>query len=226
MLVLFNYRSLGMRRMTGLESLLKQWGVEVGQNIVIDPDNATSSTGMDPKPVHPGTHTIVNSLGASRVHLKMPRSLRSLTRSSKASDEAKVEELLFTGPNTAVLTDFTVRGQYKTTTGVGPLPLAIVVEKSIPGVNRGATRIVAIGDSSMWGNLMIESEANRVFAAATVNWLVAQNVLLSEIPRRAIRSYKLSMTQSEMRTSRWLLLAGMPSAVLFIGVLVWTRRRK
>ncbi|HMJ91975.1 MAG TPA: LPXTG cell wall anchor domain-containing protein, partial [Candidatus Acidoferrum sp.] len=91
---------------------------------------------------------------------------------------------------------------------------------------RGSTRIVALGDSTFWANTLIESDANREFAASTVNWLVQQGLLLGEIPRQQIRTYKLTITNVEMRNSRWLLLAGMPGAVMLIGVFVWMRRRK
>jgi ABC-2 type transport system permease protein len=224
MLVLFRSRSLGVGRSTGLEKLLVRWGVKVDANIITDRENATSESGADPKPVSHGMHPIVNSLGNSRLHLLSPRSLHALPQSGARREETKVEELLFTGPNTVAITDFTPRGQYKTQQ-VGPQPLAVAVERSIPGVTRGATRIVAIGDSTMWGNRMIISEANRVFASSTINWLVNQNVLLSEIPRQAIKTYKLSMTQSQMHTSRLLLLIGMPAVVLFAGFIVWVRRR-
>jgi LPXTG-motif cell wall-anchored protein len=33
------------------------------------------------------------------------------------------------------------------------------------------------------------------------------------------------MTESQMRKARWILLGGMPGAVLLLGALVWLRRR-
>ncbi len=224
LLALFNYRPVGYRRQTGLEKLLSNWGVEVGQNVVLDPENASSQTGMDPLPVDPGSHPIVGSLGNSRVHLYMPRSLRAAHSSSARRDEAKVEELLMTGAKSVIVTDLSDRGAYDRK-AAGPQPLAVALEKTIPGLERGSTRIVAIGDSTFWANKLIELDANREFVASTVNWLVAQNVLLHDIPPRALKSYKLSMTRSQTTTVRLLLLAGLPGAVLLIGVIVWSRRR-
>jgi ABC-2 type transport system permease protein len=225
LLLLFNYRQLATRRPSGLEKLLAAWGVEAGENIVVDPDNSTTSTGTDPKPAVPGKHPIVSSLGSAQTHLFMPRTMHALKTSTPRREEAKVEELLFTGPRTQLITKLGERGAYEPQRGVGPQPLCVAVEKSIPAIDRGSTRIVALGDSTLWANNVIESDANREFAASTVNWLVQQNVLLAEIPRQAIRTYRLSMTRAQLRNSRWLLLAAMPGAVLLFGCLVWMRRR-
>jgi ABC-type uncharacterized transport system involved in gliding motility auxiliary subunit len=225
LLVLFNYRPVGYHRPSGLEKLLLNWGVEVGQNVVLDPENATNERGMDPLPVDPGAHPIVNSLGTARVHLYMPRSMRAAKNSTTRREENKVEELLFTGARSMVITELSERGMYDRK-AAGPQPLAAAVEKTIPGLERGSTRIVAIGDSTFWANQLIELDANREFVSSTVNWLVAQNALLQDIPPRAIKSYKLSLTQTQMRTVRWLLLGGLPGGVLLVGLIVWSRRRR
>jgi hypothetical protein len=82
-----------------------------------------------------------------------------------------------------------------------------------------------LGDSTVWGNNFIQSDANRDLGAATVNWLVNQSVLLANIPPRALQNYKVMMTQAQLRSVQLVLLAGMPGAVLLIGLLVWMRRR-
>jgi ABC-type uncharacterized transport system involved in gliding motility auxiliary subunit len=224
LLALFSFRQVFMNRPSGLERLLASWGIEVGQDIVLDPPNASQGAdGADPKPVYPGTHPIVNSLGSAQVHFFWPRSMHAMK--SGRREEAKVDPLLFTGPKSVVLSDFD-RGNARSRTAVPPQSLAVAVEKSIAGLERGATRIVGIGDSTFWSNKLIDYDANRDFATSTVNWLVQQNMLLGEIPRQAIRTYRLTMTNRQMSTSRWLLLAGMPGAVLLIGFVVWVRRRK
>jgi len=223
LLALFNSRPLSIRRPIGLEKLFLQWGVEVGQNVVLDPENSITSTGLDPKPFASGSHPVISTLGSARTHLVKPRTVRAAGSSTRRED-AKVDELLFTGRKSILLTDFTERGQY-TATQVGPQPVAVAVEKSIPAIERGSTRLVIIGDSGLWSNQLIDDGANREFAAAAVNWLVQQNVLLGEIPARPITLYKLTMTHGQLATARWLLLAGMPGSVLLVGFVVWMRRR-
>ena len=92
------------------------------------------------------------------------------------------------------------------------------------GPDRGSTRIVVAGDSFFLGNAAIESEANRDFASLAVNWLLDRTQLLAIGPR-PVHSYKIAMTESQMSKVRWILLGGMPGAVMLLGGLVWLRRR-
>jgi ABC-type uncharacterized transport system involved in gliding motility auxiliary subunit len=205
-------------RPTGLEQLLrKSWGVEVGDNIVIDPQNSTGG-GFDVVPVELGRHPVVNALQNSQVQLYMPRSVRAI-RSAARGDELKVEELLFTGPGTEVIV-----GRTRDPAQRGPKSLMAVVEKSVQGLQRG-TRLVVIGDSALWNNQFLYSGGNDDLAAFAANWLVSQNILLSDIERRAIQTYRLTMTRAQLRSVQLILMAGMPGAVLAIGLLVWWRRR-
>jgi hypothetical protein len=101
----------------------------------------------------------------------------------------------------------------------------VAVEKSVPGLQRGSTRIVVLGDSMLWGNGLIANAANREFAAFTANWLVNQSLLLQDIPRRPIHTYQLTMTRTQLHSVQLMLLLGLPGAVLLIGLFVWSRRR-
>jgi hypothetical protein len=102
----------------------------------------------------------------------------------------------------------------------------VAVEKSVPALQRGSTRLVVIGDSTLWANQWIENVgANANLAAFAANWLVSQNVLLSDIPPRPIHSYSLTMTHAQLRSVQLILLAGFPGALLLIGLIVWWRRR-
>jgi len=49
--------------------------------------------------------------------------------------------------------------------------------------------------------------------------------LLQGIGPKPIGQYRVVMTKAQTQTTRWLLLAGMPGTVLFLGALVWLRRR-
>jgi hypothetical protein len=205
------------RRPTGLEQLLKGWGVEVSENPVVDLPHSTSK--LDVVPVELGKHAIVNALQNSQVQLYLPRPVRAI-RSTARADEFKVDELLFTGPDTLV-----VNGRVPDPTQRGPKSLMAVVEKSVPGLQKGSTRLVVVGDSMLWDNSFFESAANRLLAASAANWLVSQTVLLSDIEPRAIRNYKLTMTQAQLRSVQLILLAGLPGAALLAGLIVWSRRR-
>jgi ABC-2 type transport system permease protein len=220
-LIAFNQQTAWSAARTGLEKLLEKWNVQVGQNFVADKENSPSSSAFDVVATELGAHPIMNPIRGGRVLLFMPRSIRALKPGNGRDEDSKVDELLFTGPRSIVY----VSPREIDPTLAGPKPLMAVVEKSVTGLQRGSTRIVVLGDSVLWGNNFIKNDANRDLAAATANWLVNQSVLLNGIPPRALKTYKITMTHKQMRSVQWALIAGLPCGILFIGLLVWLRRR-
>ena len=225
MLALFNLSSV--ERNTGLERLLADWGVEVGQNIVRDKEN--SVTGYDVANAALGSHPITMPLFQTRLDLVQPRSIRKAYAGAGNADAPSVTELVFTGPNATVFTDirdgviYPHSGDPRTN-----VCLAVAVEKGkIKNVSadRGTTRMVVIGDSLLWDNQMIDLYGNRDFASLAVNWLMDRSELLA-IQHQPIKEYRLTMTKSQLKGVTWLMLAGMPGSVLMLGSLVWFRRRR
>jgi hypothetical protein len=214
LLALFNFYSVG--KDTGLERILAKWGVDVGHNVVKDPDNTIS--GSDVIVSRFGKHALVNSLLQSRLHLILPRSVGQLKLRAQAADAPRVEEIAFSGPRASAGSD------------IGDtFPLMVAVEKgAIRDVitERGSTRMVVVGDSLFLGNRQIDSAANRDFAAAAANWLLERTQLLAGLGPRPITQYKIVLTQTELHQAQWVLLAGLPGCVLFLGGLVWLRRRR
>jgi len=214
--------SLADARKSGLEQVLAKWGVEVGDNLVIDRSQAKGQPTQLVLINHYGQHPIVRPLMNSQLAVVVPRSIRPLPSSARPTDTAKVVELAFTSEAGQVLK----RGGQTETNGT--IPLMVAVEKgAIPGVNpdRGSTRIVVTGDSFFLGNANIEHGANRDFASLAVNWLLDRSQLLAIGPR-PVREYRILLTQSQLMAARWVLLGGLPGSVLLLGLLVWARRRK
>jgi hypothetical protein len=203
---------------TGLERILAKWGVDVGHNIIKDPVNTIS--GQDVIVGTFGKHAIVNSLLGSALDMLLPRSVGKLKGRSQAADAPSVEELAFSGPSASAAGDV-VRQP--------PFPLMVAVEKgAIKDVitERGATRMVIVGDSIFLANHQIEAAANRDFAGNAVNWLLERTHLLAGLGPRSIEEHSLVMTKTQLHQAQWVLLAGLPGSVLFLGSLVWLRRRK
>ncbi len=221
LLVLFNCLSLNQGE-TGLEQLLRKWGVDVGRNVIKDPDN--SFFGTDVVVSDFSKHQLVNPLlqSRSRLHLILPRSVGQLKPRTKAADASRVEEIAFSGPKAQAFFGNNPVG------GGQRFPLMAAVEKgAIKGVitERGTTRIVVVGDSIFLANHQIDSAANRDFAGYAVNWLLDRTQLLQGLGPRPVLEYKIIMTRTQLRQTEWILLGGMPGAVLLLGGLVWLRRR-
>ena len=230
MLVFFNHAPVSLNRPTGLEKFLAKYEIKVGEDLVWDPQHSPDQ-GLDIQPIYLGSHPIVMALGNMPVVLYKPRTIRQVKANPRRSDSTKVDELLFTGSNSTIVTTFDLKQIPRIEPDRnerGSVPLMAVVERgAVPGVSaeRGAMRLAVIGDSYFLQNDAIENVAHRDFAAATINWLVGQDFLLSGVAPRPVVRYSLTLTQAKMVAIRWILLVGFPGGVVLIGTLVWWRRR-
>jgi hypothetical protein len=217
LLALFN--SAAKDRQSGLARILARSGVIVGDSEIVDVAN--SLKGNDIAVGFSQQHPAVRSLAGSRLYLIAPRTVTSVAAKNAAADAPKVS-ILAASMETAVLrSDPKLQPrQY---------PVAVAVEKGAPpGVvtERGSTRIIVVGDSFFLANGPIDKYANSDFARLAINWLLDRPHLLEGIGSQPVREYHITMTQAQLQTVRWVLLAIMPGAILLLGGLVWVRRRK
>ena len=215
--MLFNYLSL--KQSSGLDSVLARWGVAVLADVVQDPKNSYSGNDVIINTFN--NHPVVNPLTGMAVELILPRPVGAPNLPNPAADAPKVDELLSSSPQSTLMGDATAAPR--------SYPLAVAVEqKAVPGVasTRGITRMVVAGDSTFLDNQMIKAVANSDFAGYAANWLLDRTVLLEGIGPRPVTEFRLTMTRNQQKTVRWLLLGGLPGAVLLFGGLVWLVRRK
>lgn len=226
--VLFNKSTWNIN--TGLEPILAEdWGIQVGNNIVKDPENSHSGTsGLDVVVRDFNkTHELVSRLTGLDLQMLSPRSVTKLNPSKESPEAPAVEELAFTGEHAEIHDTLGNEDVFKPAGRKVPL-IAAVEKGSVKGVfpERGTTRIVVAGDSVFLDNQVIGAGDNRNFASYAVHWLLDQKQLMQGIGSRPVTEYKLMMTRAQMASVRWIFLAGMPGAVLAFGGLVWLRRRR
>jgi hypothetical protein len=214
---LFNVLSMNHREI-GLEKILAKWGVNVSTNRVTDPERHIGDQDLIVSSF--SNHPLINPLLGLRLHMILPRAISKLHARPTAADAPSVEELAFSGPQSflADVGENTHR----------PYPLMVAVEKGgVKGVvnERGTTRMVITGDSIFLANHQIESAANRDFVALALNWLLDRPQLVEGIGPRPVADYRLVMSNAQLQGAQWLLLGGMPGAVLLLGGIVWLRRR-
>ena len=222
--LLLNYRS-----QTGLDRLLGKWGVDLGTGVVVDEKKSRSNSSVIVADY--GSHPVVGALRQAQLPLQLilPRPILKRT-GPQGRDAPQVVELATSSPDGIAVNDLRdgIPRPNPATDPRGSIPLMIAVEKgTIKDVNldRGSTRMVVTGDSFFLGNKLIEAGANRDFAWHTINWLLDRSQLLGGIGPRKITEYTLTITQGQMTSLRWLVLAGLPGFVLLLGLLVWFRRR-
>ena len=218
-------------RPSGLEGLLADWGVAVGQNFVVDEDHAESVNKLDMVISRFSSHRITLPLLGSGLYMIEPRTIERDKAAARGSDAPQVEVLAQTSPGGRVISNIHLDLTYSKTPEdrIDSVPVMVAVERGgVRNVSteRGATRLVVTGDSFFLANASIEKLANHEFASHAINWLLAREDLLVPIPPRPIKEYKLTVSDAQMSALQWMLLAVLPGSALVLGGLVWLRRRR
>ncbi len=222
---------------TGLEQLMSKWGVRVGSDAIFNlKPGGKGEQILTAEPLiitnfpSPG-HVVTRHLLRSMLTMVLPRTVESQAVGKSDADAPSVDSLAATSVDTIAVADF-VKGTAKPDLfrdKRGPLSVAVAVQKgTVQGISGdpSTTRIIIVGDSFCFMNQMIDSVANRDFAALSVNWLLDRSQLLGGIGPRPVKEYRIVMSSAQFLAVRWMLMAGMPSIALAIGVIVWFKRRK
>ena len=221
-LALLRYSSV-----SGLERVLAKWGVEAGDTLVIDRSISKSDSFILLGSY--GSHEIVKPLANASLPLAiaLPRAVGPSAGAAAGADTAQVVRLAWTSSEGIAIRDHRNGAKPSVTDRRGEIPVMVAVEKSaLKGetVSRGSTRLVVVGDSYFLDNANLANVGNREFAWNAVNWLLDRSQLLG-IAARPIREYTFTMSDVQMFDVQWILLLGVPGAVMLVGTLVWFRRR-
>src|SRR6185369_15670731 len=148
------------------------------------------------------------------------RPVIAIHQANPPPDAPKVEELVFSGPTSMLVNDPTAPPRSY------PL-MAAVEQKNVAGAGgpRGDMRMIVVGDSFFLDNQLVDAAANRDFLGYALNWLLERPQLLEGIGPRPVTEFRLSLTRKQRIEADWLLLGGLPGAVLLLGGLVWLARR-
>ena len=228
--------------LTNLVALAAEWGIEVGNNVVVDQSSIGQAVGRGPGapvvvtyPGHPITErfrymtlfplarSVTPATGGARNAQPL------LTTSTQSWAESDVKALPERRPVSLDAND--LRGPVTLGAAVGvPAPDAPPMTPPKPGQNpadepkRPETRLVVIGDSDFAANDAIGFEGNSNLFVNTLNWISEQENLIAIRPK-APDDRRVTMTEDQMRLVGWLSLIFVPGAVFAIGLYTWWRRR-
>jgi ABC-type uncharacterized transport system involved in gliding motility auxiliary subunit len=225
------------RKDSGLAVLLAEYGVKVGNDVVI---------ATDPKTFHRsaatifiqnfGSHDITKPLKDFRVLVDYAR---SITPIQGTPPRYKVTKLLETTLDAYAETD--VDALYKTQQSqrdpakdaAGPISIAVAVEEvddrpaeeaAAPTRAKKLMRMVVVGDADMFANNFADQIApNLDFCRNAVNWLVERKDLVT-IESRPEMERVLVVDDSAKKAVFWLLVVALPLLVLLLGGVVWAMR--
>jgi len=221
---------LDPRHQSGLEDLLAEWGVIVGDDFVIDTSGIGSLFGLDfttPVAVTYGDHPITEKHRGLMTFFQLGRSVRF-----DGGDRAEVEgvDLVETSAQGWAETDLSVleakgRRTVKLDEEVdrpGPVSLAAAVWAKEEEGGEGA-RMVVFGDSDFATNQFFDYQGNGDLVLNALSWLAEDESLISIRPRQA--GYNpIALTESQGEWIFWVTVVLIPAAVALLGVLIVSRK--
>jgi len=211
-----------------LTKLLSDWNVTAQNDLVIDQNPVAQLFGTSPAmPIimKYGSSPIVQPLGRTATLFPFSRSL-VVGKDYKAG--VTDESLCETSADSFGVADFNPKMQsvsyrpgkdYK-----GPLTVAVSGDLAASGADKKEGRFVALGTSAIASNVYLNFQGNRDLLMNMLNWLSAEEDLISIRPKPP-ESQHLDITTQQMNRIFYLGLIGLPLCIVIIGVSVWWRRR-
>ena len=215
---------------SGLEEMLKLWGVRLGSDRVV----SSAMAGRQLLVTAYGEHPITKRLKNVTTIFTMPRSIQPLVGTNNAVDKPADK------PRVTVLASSSDQGwaelsvnqnPLKFDHGVdqpGPVPVAVAIEKGpVPGmeVELQPTRLVIVGDSVLVANGALLGGYNPDFFMNALNWLLERKDTLA-IASRDPATIQVALDRGHLRRLSALVVVGLPGLVVLLGIMVWAHRRK
>jgi len=212
---------------TGYEPLLDKWGIEVGNDIIIEPVLrlfAGPTLGLEPVVRKYGDHPITKGF----VNNTLFSLARSISPRKPAPYGITVTTLASTSEESWAETDLSkvfVNGtaSFDKNDTKGPISIGVAVTGSLKGGK--TSRIVAIGDSDFINNKFITALFNRDFFLNCANWLIEEEELISIRPKERGKSH-IFLTPAQADFMYYFVTIILPGAVLLIGIALWWKRRR
>ena len=229
---------------SGLTAFLERWGIEIRDDLVIDP--LAKMAGADyTTPIvsqlsdHPITLDMLDK--GQPIIFPMLRSVSAIT-----TENLETKQILFSSAKSWAEKEYKT-GKVRNDPGIdleGPVPVAVVSSKEIKPVNKveqepkasaevktsestgpvKKARLVVVGDSDFASNQFFSLSGNSDFFLNASSWLAKEDNLISIRPRtRKWSPITLSDTQGNLISMLGIIV--FPSLVLLTGFRIWWKRR-
>lgn len=221
--------ALDPRTDSGLEAFLRHWNVDVGDNLVVDPQSARRLLFMSALNLFADDYPPHDITADMRGKATLFSEVRSVSPGG-ANPDLRAASILRTSPQGWGETNY-LEETFRFDEGDdlrGPVSFGVAVEADAARAGDGPLanlRLVVIGDSDFLSNAQITNLANASFFLNVTNWLTRRERLIAigpKIPEQA----RVRLNAAQMRRVFWFSVAGLPGMGLLLGVLVWSRRRR
>jgi ABC-type uncharacterized transport system involved in gliding motility auxiliary subunit len=239
--------------LTNLVALLKDWGIEVGDNVVVNvpadvqvkDGEAIDISALASLPNSDGTfvlaakydpHPMVQGFRVLTAY-RLARSVSAIAGGSNGRTAQNVVETTETSWAETDIKRLTTSGQVAREPGKGdkpgPVSIAATVSATVPEAQpsdpkdqkeRPETRVAAFGDSDFGSNGLLGFQGNHNMFMNAVNWLAKQENLISIRPRDP-QDRRVTLTARQQSLIRLLAIFVIPGLILAAAVQTWWRRR-
>lgn len=225
---------------TNLIALARDWGMDVGNDVVVDVSGMGRLIGTDASvpvaasyPAHPITErfNFLTAFPLARSVTLIPNGVNGrvaqtfVETGARSWAEADTRSLLTTGD---VKLDES-KGDKK-----GPVSIAAASSAAStanppkagdsPDAPKPQTRVATIGDSDFAANSGLNIQGNRDLFMNTIGWLTEQENLISIRPKEP-DDRRITLTAAQQANVAWLSLLVIPGLIFSAGVYTWWRRR-
>jgi ABC-type uncharacterized transport system involved in gliding motility auxiliary subunit len=224
---------LDPRAQTNLYEDLARWGVDVGDDVVVDPVMSVNRQPTAPVAEHyPADPATDPSAVPHPIGEKLSRTVFSMVRSVRPTEaDGAITPLVMTSANAWAergIEDWMKTGQARQDESdlPGPVSIAVVGTPKVPGAEGGASpRIAVFGDSNFATNELLEVFSNRDLFLNTLSWLAGDVDQIAVRPNVA-RSSTVTLTGGQLQVIQYLALFVLPEGIALLGVLAWWLRRR
>ena len=225
---------LNPRGTSELAAYLGQWGVQVGNDVIVDEQlqllKGRTFT-LTPFVTTYGAHPITEELSRRGNALTTYGMSRSVEPQTDGKVGVTPVSLAQTSPNAWAETDLESIFQRQTarldeSDRKGPISLAVAVTANLKemGMTQESTsRLVVFGDTVFANNQYIGQYFNRDLLLNSIGWLIGEEGLLS-IRSRSIRASRVQFTAEQGTAIFYLSVLVLPELLLIAGLAVWWRR--
>jgi hypothetical protein len=221
---------------TGFESTLKERGIVLGRDLVIENDTAQQLPG------NPGDLFIVTDLGTHRlvdtIRKRGGGILVAVVRSVDAADGGDAEVLFRTSPEAVAETDLARAvgpDAKREPTSVRAVPLGVAWEytaplgddlKPVPSDGPTPGHLVVVGDSDWLSPELLDNPqlSNIDLLSSTAGWLTQREAMINIAPRTT-KAQAVIMSDADLQNLLFRVVVLLPLAAFIAGFGVWWSRR-
>ncbi len=205
-----------------LNSILTQWGIRVGDDLVVDLGSHVGGDEGSPATRNYGAHKAITE-GLDYTFYIRPRSI-SLIADRRASIKLAPIALTANQAQSWAESDRTLNIRYdKGVDLAGPVAMSYVIWEEKQESEKSDTRIIVFTDVDFLSNAYLNQYSNAAMGLNVVNWLSELDYAVFN-NRKNIEVERLDLTSKQRRVVTALLFL-MPLLIILFGLLAWVRRQ-